>query len=139
MGTDLRVQASSVDKQTSKDFFYFLNENQKINSDGTFAFSYGYYMTSTSFRPNSSSFTMVIKATSSSSTDTVYNVNIYQRTSSGNDIQLKSSALNANGQYQVVNITGANPGASCYLEFTKPLFSSATFTGEGRLYDVTVP
>ncbi len=127
-------------QQSSRDYFYFVNDNgQKMNSNGSFVFSYGYTMTSDYFRPTSSSISMMIRANSSSTSDTTYNVSVYKKGPNGNDTLVKTVSLNANGQYQYVNISGVTAGASYYLQFSKPLFSSASFSGDGQLYGVSVP
>lgn len=70
----------------SREYCEFTNPNMRMESDGSFSFSYQRSMQSDDFKPASSSITVYATATSSTSDQTYY-IALYKVNTSGNDTQ----------------------------------------------------
>ena len=132
------VAASPIEKMADNEgYFYFINDNSKINSDGSFTFSYSWVLTSSMFHPNSSTCSMKIRATCSTGTRNYYFElqDALTNTKVGNYSFTKS----ADGTYYWVYFQDLDPNTDYQLYFndTNP-FYTGTITGDGQLYNVTV-
>lgn len=75
---------------------------------------------------------MYATATSSTSDQTYY-IALYKKNASGNDTQIKDIKYTANGKTQSYTFNELSTDSTYYLYFTKPLTSTATITGSGRI------
>lgn len=119
----------------TKEYFIFENLNMRLDSNGKFTFSFKREMSSGYFKPAGSSITVYAKATSSTDNETYY-IGVYKYNSSDDDTLIKRIKYTANGDNQSYTFTGLNTSSSYYLYFTKPLTSSATITGSGRIASI---
>ena len=119
----------------SNEYFEFGNPNLRIDANGSFTFSYKREMSSSTFKPAATSITVYSKATSSTDNKTYY-ISLYKYNSSGDDTFLKKIKYTANGTSQSYKFTGLSTSSKYYLYFSKPLTSSATITGSGRIASI---
>lgn len=131
---DIYLPANNDD---SHEYFEFTNPNARINSDGSFTFSFQREMSSSNFTPASSSITVYASATSSTSNKTYYiSLWKYSTGSASDDTQIASIKYTADGSTQKYTFTGLSTSSRYYLYFSKPLTSSATITGSGRIESI---
>lgn len=114
---------------TSSDYFWFGNPNQRMEDDGSFYFSFSFRMSSDIFKPASSSIKVYATATSSNSNKS-YNISLYE---SATDNLVKSVSYKADGVEYNYEFTDLDPDKYYYLYFSKPLFSDSTISGKGRI------
>ena len=114
---------------SSSEYFRFDNPNQRMDANGNFSFSYKMIMYSDTFTPASSSIKVYATAKSSTS-DKTYYIMLYKYE---DDTFIKSVSYKADGTSQVYEFTDLDTSKDYYLAFSKPLSSSATITGSGRI------
>lgn len=114
---------------SSSEYFRFGNPNQRMDDEGNFSFSFSWEVNSDIFKPASSSIKVYATATSSSSDQTYY-ISLYE---AGNDTFVKSAKFKADGTSQFYEFTDLDTNSYYYLSGTKPLFSTGTITGSGRI------
>jgi len=124
----------------NQEFFEFdVNKDLRMSDTGSFTFSYFYMIESDEFKLNSSSCSLMIRATSSTSEQTYY-VRLIKRGTYSDTPVGSEKTLTASGNYQYVYFTDNhyNSSDTYYLLFYTPNNNTATFTGEGQLYNITV-
>lgn len=129
---DIELEENTDD---SEEYFKFGNPKLRLDSNGNFTFSFKREMSSGYFKPASSSITVYAQATSSTDNESYY-IGLYKYNSSGDDTFIKRIKYTANGNNQSYTFTGLSTSSSYYLYFTKPLTSSATITGSGRIASI---
>ena len=132
VASDMNLDENTDD---SSEYFRFANPNSRIDSNGNFTFSFKREMDSSYFKPKNSSITVYAKATSSTSNKNYY-IALYKYNSPGDDIMIKRIKYTANGNNQSYTFTGLSTSSDYCLRFTKPLTSSATITGSGRIASI---
>lgn len=122
------------DYSQEKDFFIFCEPSgERIDSNGYFTFSFGYAMSSSLFRPTSSTITIYISATSTNSNQD-YTVSVYKE----DDSFVCSQPLKANGNAQSFQVSGLNTSSRYYLYFSKPITSGNVISGSGHISNIVV-
>ena len=121
-----------INNDSSEQYFRFVDENNRMDSNGYFTFSFSWAMESTSFYPFASSITVVAAATSSNNNQTYYigvkevatgnSVGVHQYTANGSSYSSVFSGLDVNKSYK--------------LYFSKPILSNATITGSGQVKNI---
>ena len=114
---------------SSSQYFYFNEEGQRINSDGSFTFSFSWALQSSYFRPANSTIRIYATATSDTN-DKTYYINLYK---DGESNPVKTVKYTANGVSQYADFTGLDTNSYYYMYFRIPLTSSATITGSGQI------
>ena len=123
------------DTLSNEKYFHWDNTNSKINSNGSFTFSYGWCLFSSRFHPTGTSCSMMIRATYPSGIHP-YDVTLvkYDDTS----VVVKEFNLTANGSYQYVYISELDPNTDYQLHFHTNPYYSGIVSGDGQLYNVYV-
>lgn len=116
-------------------FRFITNPNSRMESDGSFTFSYSWKMQSDYFKPANSSIKVYATATSSTSNKTYY-ISLYKYNSSGDDKLVDKIKYTADGTSQYYQFTGLSTSSEYYLYFTLPLTSSAQITGTGKVVSI---
>jgi hypothetical protein len=118
--------------ESSSEYFRFSNLFTRMNSNGSFTFSFMREMDSDSFKPKNSTMRVYATATSSNSNQTYY-ISLFK--SSDNSL-VQSVTYTANGNSQYYDFTGLSTSTRYYLHFSKPISSTATITGSGQINSI---
>ena len=113
-------------------YFEFINDRERISSDGVFNFSYSFFLDSTTFLPAASTIYIKLNATCSEGTPDFY-VSLYELNS---DKMIKRIRFTADGTSQSGTFSSLDATSTrYYLKFERTeIFWSGTITGSGKLY-----
>ncbi len=114
---------------SSSEYFCFNEEGQRINSDGSFTFSFSWALQSSYFKPANSTIRIYATATSDTNNKTYY-INLYK---DGESNPVKTVKYTANGVSQYADFSGLDTNSYYYMYFRIPLNSTATITGSGQI------